>query len=125
MSFKEKFKEEMRQIGIVSLYFFICFGTILLLKQLLLAEYNIKFYGFSVAVIGALIVAKVVVILDHTSIGKRFQDHLVYINVLYRSLVYSFFVGVVVLIEHAFEARQEAGGFTEGLKRGYHPRRRE
>lgn len=116
MSFKEKFKEEMRQIGIVSLYFFICFAMILLLKKLMLAEYDIKFFALSTAVIGALVVAKVVIILDHTSIGKRFEDHQVYVNVLYRSLVYSFFVGVVVLIEHAFEARHEAGSFMAGVK---------
>lgn len=115
MSFKEKFKEEVRQVGIVTLYFLICFGMILLLKKLFLAEYNIEFFGLSAAIIGSLVVAKVVVILDHTTIGNRFDAHPVYVHVLYRSLIYSFFVGLVVLIEHTFEARHEAGGFMAGF----------
>jgi len=116
MSFKEKIKEEIRQIGIVSLYFLICLGTMLLLKKLLLAEYHIKFFGLSAAIIGALVVAKVVVILDHTPVSKRFQNRPLFVGVIYRSLVYSFFVGVVVLLEHTFHARQEAGSFTAGFK---------
>jgi len=56
MGFKEKIKDELKEVGMVILYFLFCFGMILLLKKLFLAEYEIGYYALSSAAIGALIV---------------------------------------------------------------------
>ena len=62
-----------KAVGLVTLYFLFCFGIILTLKKLFLADYQIEFYALSVAVVSALIAAKVVVTLDHTRAGTRFD----------------------------------------------------
>jgi hypothetical protein len=117
MSFKEKVKHEIKEVGIVTLYFLVCFAIILLLKKLFLAEYEIEFNALSAAVIGALVIGKVVVILDKTAIGNRFgQSHAGYIDVLYRSLVYTFFVALVVFAEKVFHASHEAEGFIPAVR---------
>ena len=115
MSFADKLREEVKEVGLVTAYFFFCFSLILFFKRLFLAEYHIQFRGISNAIIGALIVAKVVVILDKTPISNRFQNHPVYIDVLYRSFVYSFLVFVVLCAEHAFDLRHEVGGFLSAM----------
>ena len=37
MGFLTKAKDELRQVGLVTLYFIVCFGIVLMLKKLLLA----------------------------------------------------------------------------------------
>ena len=96
-------------------YFAASFFIILFLKKLFLAEYDISITGFSTAIIGALVVAKVVVILDATPLGNLFKNGPLFRNILYRSLLYSFFVGVVVFIERVFHVRHQVVGLKAAL----------
>jgi len=65
-------KHELRQLGVVTVYFLFCFGMVLTLKKLILAQYDIEFYALSVLVVSALVAAQVVLILDKTPVGARF-----------------------------------------------------
>jgi hypothetical protein len=67
-----KMTHELKEVGLVTIYFLFGFGIILTLKKLFLAEYQIEVYAISVVVISALVAAKVVLILDHTRLGTRF-----------------------------------------------------
>lgn len=116
MGFKEKVKEELKQVGVVTLYFLFCFGMILLLKKLFLAEYDVGIYALSAAVLGALVVGKVVVILDHTKIGNRFDEKPPYINIIYRSLTYTFTVAIVLFAEHIFHALGDSKSLWAAIK---------
>jgi len=116
MSFKEKLKKELIEVGIVTSYFLFCFGMILLLKKLFLAEYDVGFYAISAAILGALVVAKVVVILDHTKMGNRFEEKPAYIDILYRSLTYTFAVAIVLIIEHVFHALGDSKSLWSAIK---------
>jgi len=116
MSFIEKVKHELKEVGIVTLYFLVCFGILLLLKKPFLAEYKVEFNALSAAVIGVLVIGKVVIILDKTAIGNRFrQSHAAYVDVFYRSLVYTFFVALVVAAEKVFHASHETDGFVSAV----------
>ena len=103
----------------MTLYFLFCFGLILLLKKLFLAAYDVEFYALSKAVVGALIVGKVVVVLDHTKAGDRFQHHLGYLNVIYKSAIYTFVVLLVGLCERLFHAFHDTGDFQHALREVY------
>jgi membrane protease YdiL (CAAX protease family) len=116
MGIKEKIKEELIQVGTVTLYFLFCFGMILLLKKLFLAEYDVGFYALSAAVLGALVVGKVVVILDHTKIGNRFEEKPPYVDIIYRSLTYTFAVAIVLIIEHIFHALGDSKSLWAAIK---------
>ena len=68
---------------------------------------------------GALIVGKVVVVLDHTKAGDRFQHHLGYLNVIYKSTVYTLVVLLVGVIERLIHAYRESGDFYHALQEVY------
>jgi hypothetical protein len=103
-------KHEAKEVGLVTLYFLICFGIILTLKKLMLAAYEIEFYALSAAVISALIVGKVVVVLDKTKAGTRFDaKHSLGVVVLYKTLIYSLVTLLVLLAEKMFHAFRETG----------------
>jgi hypothetical protein len=104
MSIGQRLRHEVRQIGLVALYFFGCFVIFLSLKKLLLEEYHIPVYVLQTAVLGAIVVAKVVVILEKTSFASRFQDRSLIAHSIWRSLAYTAVVFVVTLAEELLDA---------------------
>ena len=107
----ERLVREVRQVGLITFYFLVCFALLLLLKKLFLAQYAVEFYGVSAAVVGALVVGKVVVLLDHSGLGSRFdRERALWIGVAYRTLVYTVVTFVVVVVEkviHEVRAGEE------------------
>lgn len=115
MSIGERVRHEVREIGLVTLYFLVCFGTFLTLKKLILEEYQVSIYVFHATVIGALVVAKVVVLLDKTSFGNRFQHASLIAHAIWRSLLYTAVVFVVTLAEHLIDAYLDKGDVGAAL----------
>ncbi|MEY3827770.1 MAG: hypothetical protein RLZZ148_2591 [Cyanobacteriota bacterium] len=66
-------KRELKKIGSLAIFFFIGFGYILLVMKLFLKEYSINSYVLSKAIIGSLVAAKAVAIMDITPLIKRFD----------------------------------------------------
>ena len=102
--------KEVREVGWVVLYFFFCFGFFITLKKLLLEAYEIEFYGFTKAVIGALLAGKIVVVLDKTKAGTRLDTHYsIGAAALYKTIIYSAAAFLVLLAEEVFHAYRESG----------------
>jgi branched-subunit amino acid ABC-type transport system permease component len=119
MNLKPKLKYEIKALGLAMLYFTSWIAALILLKQLVLAEYHIAFHGLSMALIGALILAKVVLILEHVSLGSWVQGLPAWIHVVLRTALYSFGVVIVLLLEKGFEGWREHGGFGPALTAVY------
>src|SRR5262245_7490702 len=115
MSLGQTVKEEIRVVLLTTLYFATWLVLLVFLKKLILEQYQIEFTGLSLALIGALIVAKVVLVLEHVSLGQWINRHPSAVDVAVRTLLYAIGVLVVLLLEKAFESRHEAGGFGPAL----------
>lgn len=115
MSASERIRTEIREIGLVTAFFLTCFLVFLSLKKLLLAEYQIEVTVLQTAAIGALVVAKVVVLLEKTSFGNGFRSGTVFSHVLWRSVTYTSVVFVVTLAEHLFDFYREKGNLPDAL----------
>jgi hypothetical protein len=116
MRIQQKLKEESKAIGIAALYFGSWIAALLLVKSLVLAEYRIAFHGWSAAVVGALILSKVVLVLEHVSLGKWVRTRSAWVDVVLRTAVYTLGTAVVMILEKGFEARHEYGGFIPALE---------
>lgn len=106
---------EIKELGLLTIYFSVWFGMIVFAKWLVLAEYHIEIEGASLALVGALIVAKVVIVLEHVSLGQWVRHLPVIVDVLLRTLIYSLGVLILLLLERAFELRVETGGIVNAL----------
>ncbi len=115
MSILQKLKHEAVEIGLAMLYFGTWIAALLLLKELLLEEYDIAFHHWSMALIGALILSKVVIILEHVPMGAWVRARPAWVEVTLRTLLYSIGVVIVLLLEKGFESRHEHGGFVPSL----------
>lgn len=111
MSIKQKLKHELRAIVMVTLFFAAWLGILMVLKVLILEDYQIRFGGLSMVLIGALVLAKVVLILEHVPLGAWLRNQPVLVDVILRTILYAFGTFVVMLLEKAFESRHEQGGF--------------
>jgi len=111
MSLVSKIKNEAKEVGLVTLYFIFWFGVMLTFKKLLLAGYQVDVQVVFIAAISALIIAKIVIILDHTSAGNRFDTlHTLWLPAIYKTLIYLAIAFVLFFLENLFHAYRETGG---------------
>lgn len=109
---REKLKHELGALAKAGLYFAVWLGVLVVLKTLILEEYQIEFQGLSVALGGALVLSKVVLILEKVPMGACVRRQAAWIEVALRTSLYTLGVAVVLLLERAFEGRLEHGGFA-------------
>jgi hypothetical protein len=115
MSVQEKLKHELKAVLLVTLFFAAWIGVFMGIKVLILEDYKIHFGSASAVLIGALILSKVVLILEHVSLGAWLRNHPVLVTVILRTLLYAFGTLIVILLEKSFESRHEQGGFGAAL----------
>lgn len=116
MSFKSKLIHELKAIFWTTLYFLIWFGLLMLIKGLLLKEYQINSYDFSIVLVGSLVAAKAVLILENVSLGSWTKRQPAIVEILFRTLLYLAGIFVIMLLEKAFEARSEFNGLINALQ---------
>ena len=83
-----------------TIFFFIGFHLIALTKQLILAQYSIKFTGFMIATVAALVVGKAVLVADKMPFLRRFDRAPLIQPILFKTVVYCLFVFAARLLEH-------------------------
>ena len=115
MSVKQKLNEEIMAVGVAAGYFGCWIAALLLIKSLILAEYQIAFHQWSVVSVGALILSKVVLLLEHVSLWAWLRGRPAWVEVILRTAIYSAGVALVLALEKGFEARHEYGGFGQAL----------
>jgi hypothetical protein len=116
MAWQQKLKDEIKALGIAGTYFGCWIAAMLLIKFLILAEYRIDFAGWSAILVGALILSKVVLILEHVSLGTWVRTQPAWADVILRTVLYSVGAAVVLILEKGFEGRHEYGGFGPAVQ---------
>lgn len=116
MSFRDKALHEVKAVGFAALYFGCWIASFLVIKQIILADYQIQFQGFSAALVGALILSKVVLVLERVPLGSWVASQPAWVDIVLRTLLYAAGVLVVLLLEKGFEGRHEHGGFIPSLQ---------
>jgi hypothetical protein len=116
MSMLKKILKELKSILLTATYFAIVFMLMMVMKKLYLRDYNIEFSGMSQALLGALILSKVIILMEMISLGKWVQRQPPVVDIILRTLLYTAGVLVVVLLEKAFEDRHKVeGGYGDAI----------
>jgi hypothetical protein len=111
MNLPSKLKHELEALLAAALYFGLWIGMLLAIKSLILAEYHIEFRHYSMAVVGALILSKVVLVLEHVTLGPWVRRQSAWVDLTLRTVMYSAGVLIVLILEKGIEGRHEHGGF--------------
>ena len=95
MKLFETLKKDFLELLPPMIFFFIAFVLILTTKRMILSEHQISWTGFGMAVVGGILVGKVVLMVDKLPFVDKFPDRPLIYNTLWKSLLY-FLAALVV-----------------------------
>jgi hypothetical protein len=113
----QKLKHELRELIPVTVLFFCAFQLLALTEALMLEQFGIRVSAFLTATVVALVVAKVVLILDHFPLVNRFPDKPLCYNVAWKTAIYFITSLVVRYAEHLIHFWRQTGNFAEANRR--------
>lgn len=116
MKILESILKELKTILLTASYFAVVFILLMAIKTLLLKDYNIEFSGMGQALIGALVLSKVIILMELIKPAKWVLGKPPVVYVLCRTLLYSAGVLLVFILEKGFEKRHEHGGFGNAIR---------
>jgi len=121
---KKKIFHEMAEYWTNVAYLTLVFAAFTQYRRFVLAAYDITYTNYGFAVIEALILAKVIMIGAVFRLGRGLEDKPLIYPTLYKTVVFTLFVGVFTLIEHAIKGlwrgKGLAGGLVDLLGKGHH-----
>ena len=87
-----------------------------------MAEYRISYLNYGVAIIEALVLAKVILMGNALGLSRGLEDKPLIFPTLYKAVVFSLFVGIFGVLEHMIggllHGKGLAGGFQELMSEG-------
>jgi hypothetical protein len=98
-SMKEKAIEEFRMFWIVAIYLAMMLSAFNWYRRFVLADAGINSFHLFAGAIEALILAKVILIGQALSLGKRFEDSPLIFSVLLKAFVFALFIGLFNKLE--------------------------
>ena len=114
-NWKKKIFHEMVEYWINVIYLTLVFAAFTQYRRFLLAAHDITYTNYWIALIEALILAKVIMIGDVIRLGRGLEHKPLIYPTLYKTVVFSFFVGIFTLIEQVIKGLWNGKGLTGGL----------
>ena len=122
VGWKHKVYHELVDYWMNVVYLTLFFGVFMWYRRFILAEYEIAYLHYGIAVIQALVLAKVIMIGDIVRLGRGLEDKPLIFPTLYKAAVFSVFVGLFKILEHTIRGllhrERLAGGMHDILSKG-------
>ncbi len=100
-----------REMAPIVLFFFLAFMVIFLIFKFFAAQYSVEFSATTRAAVGALILGKVIPMLEWAQSRYRFDTHRPAVLIVCKTFVYGLIVGVIAISEKIFHGFRETGNF--------------
>ena len=113
---KQRVVRELIDYWVTFLYLVVFFGAFAWYRRLILAEYEISYLHYGVAVVESIVLAKVILIGDAMHLGRRLQEKPLIVPALYKSVVFSLLVAVFGVLEHTIGALIHGKGLAGGIE---------
>jgi fumarate reductase subunit D len=97
------------------LFFFIGLMVILAMLKLFISQYSIEFYAFSRAAIGALILGKVILLMDWAESGRRASAYPRAVVIACKTLIYGLAVITLGIGERIFHSYRRVGDLRDAV----------
>ncbi|MDR3420084.1 MAG: hypothetical protein P4L80_02390 [Xanthobacteraceae bacterium] len=98
-SLKARAKDQIRDFALMFLYLWVVFGLLAAHESIILSQHQIDYRFHGVAVVNALIFAKVMLVAEDLHLGRGFDDKPLAYSVLLKSLLF----GVALICFHIVE----------------------
>ena len=105
---KEKLIHEAKEYLTICVYLALVFCAVTTYQLLVMKETGISYFPYGLALIKALVFAKVILLGRYAKVGRIFDDWPLIVPTLYKTVLFTLFVLVFEVLEHAI------GGFLHG-----------
>ena len=112
---KQKVRHELIEYGVNVVYLTLVFAAFTVYRRLVLAAYDISYTNYWVALIEAVVLGKVIMIGSVARLGRGLETKPLIYPALYKTAVFTAFVGVFKAIEHGIKGLWHGEGFLGGL----------
>lgn len=107
--------EEFKAYWIIVLYLWLFLGSFTIYRRLILAETGTTYLHYGIALVEALVIAKVILIGRMFGFSRRFEDKPLIVPVLYKSILFGVLVILFGVVEHLIEGWTDKQGLVGGL----------
>lgn len=114
-SLKEKVIEEFKAYWVITFYLWLFLGSFTVYRRLILAETGVAYLHYGVALIEAMVIAKVVLVGRVFGFSRRFDDQPLWMPVLYKSTVFAALVMLFGVVERVVSGLIHHQGVQGGL----------
>ena len=108
--------EEFKLFWIIALYLWVFLGSFTVYRRLIIAETGAVYLHYGIALIEALIIAKVILIGKMFHFSRRFENKPLIVPVLYKSILFGVFVLLFGIVERLVEGWFHGEGLLGGLR---------
>jgi hypothetical protein len=115
-SFKERALEELKVYWIITLYLWLFLGLFTVYRRLVVAETGTVYLHYGIALIEAMVIAKVVLIGRMFGFSRRFEERALIVPVLYKSALFGLLVMLFGVVEHLVTGWIHKQGLLGGLR---------
>jgi hypothetical protein len=115
-SLKERAIEEFKLFWIIALYLWVFLGSFTVYRRLVVAETGTAYLHYGIALIEALVIAKVILIGGMFGFTRRFDNKPLIVPVLYKSILAAILVLLFGVVEHLVEGWFHRQGMVGGLR---------
>ncbi len=105
----------LREMAPTVLFFFVAFLLIAVMYKLFVAQYLIEFSAFTRAAVAALVLGKVILLIDWAQSGHNFDSHRRIVVIACKTFVYALAVIALGIGERILKAAREAHSLSEGV----------
>ena len=114
------FKKELRELIPTTIFFFITFNIIAFSRALVLEQYGIKLSAFGTATVGALIVAKVILIVNKLSFVNIFSNKPLFYSIIWKTFIFSLFTILFRCVEELIHLIPKYGNLSSASQHLIH-----
>lgn len=119
---KRKIVHEMTEYWINFVYLAVVFFAFTSYRRLILAEYQVSYLHYGIAVIEAAVLAKIILIGEAAGAGRKYENKPLIIPALHKTSVFAIWVVGFKVLEHMIggllRGKGLAGGFDELIRQG-------
>jgi len=109
---RHRVEEEFRALLPVTIFFLIALHILTISRALMLRSYGVHISALAGATVGALLIAKVVLIVDHLPFVNRFPERPLIYNVVWKTTIYALSALLVHYLEHLLPAWWHSGSLA-------------
>jgi hypothetical protein len=113
---RQRALEELRVFWLTALYLFIFLGSFTTYRRLVLAETGVTYLHYGIALLEALVVAKVILVGRMFGFSRRFEQQPLIVPVVYKSILFGVLVMLFGILEHVIEGMIRHHSGLSGLR---------